>query len=55
LSGNDNINIEAHYVASNIPIFLKIAEFHCSVNKYQSPLMVRERFLDREEAENIKY
>jgi len=35
LSGNDNIHDEAHYVASNIPIFLKNAEFACSVDKYK--------------------
>jgi len=36
LSDNDNIFNEAHYVASNIPIFvLKNVEFVCSVDKYQ--------------------
>jgi len=34
LFGNGNIYNEAHYVASNISIFLN-AEFICSVDEYQ--------------------
>jgi len=37
LSGNESIYNEAHYVASNIPIFLKNAESVCNVDKYQPP------------------
>jgi len=33
---NDNSYIGAHYITSNIPIFLN-AKFVCSVNKYQPP------------------
>jgi len=36
LSGND-IHSKAYYVMSNIPIFLKNAEFVCSVEKKQLP------------------
>jgi len=36
LFGNDNIHNEAHYAATNIPIFLN-AKFVCSVDKYQLP------------------
>jgi len=47
LSGNNNIYNEAHYVASNIPIFFD----SCC----QPPLVARERFSDREGTEKIKY
>jgi len=47
---------EAHYVASNIPIFfLKNAEFACSVDKYQPPPSVEQkRFLYREGIKKYK-
>jgi len=37
LLGNDNFHNEAHYVASNISIFLN-AEFVCSVGNYTALL-----------------
>jgi len=44
LSGNNNIHNEAHYVASNIPICLKNAEFVCSVDEYQLLQLQRNDF-----------
>jgi len=44
LSGNDNTHNEAHDVASNIPNFLKNAEFICSVDKYQPSQWCRSDF-----------
>jgi len=56
LSGIDNIHNEAHYVASNISVFLNVG-FVCSVDKRQPLSMAQKRSLDREggRAENLKY
>jgi len=53
LSSNDNIHNEAHYVASNIPIFFwkMLNSFVVSLNSS----FARERYVDREGAENISF
>jgi len=42
-----------HYVASNIPIFFKNAEFVCSFDKYQPLSVAREQFLVRKGRQKI--
>jgi len=44
-----------HIMLRAILLFLKNAKFVCSVDKYHLCSATRERFLDREGAENIKY